>query len=214
MSEMKYPRNAGTKCYAMIVDINGFAKMVKKDEFGGVADYTRDVLDGVIQRVERNHGEVVAFMGDALLSLFGVADDVFFACHDIARNIDDQCEYISGEQQGHPELWPFARGGPSIKILIEFGHVDVTVIESDFLGKQALLIGECINYASRIGAAGVGNRCLLGPAAAEQLAGYTIEGPWDVPGKGKEGKYKYYELPLGDEWREGDPDEMEETYWG
>lgn len=213
---MRVPKHAGTECFAMIVDINGFVQMVKRDDMGGAAAYTHDVLIGAVAKVEKNGGEVVAFMGDAFLSLLGSADDVFQACHDIAKDVDAQCEYISEEQQNHPELWPFARGGPSIKILIEFGHISIVNIQSDFLGQQPLLIGKCINYASRLGAAGVGNRCLLGPEAAKLIKaiGFEVEGPWEVIGKDKAEKRQYFKLPLGDVWREGDPDEMKDSYWG
>lgn len=61
------------------------------------------------------------------------------------------------------EDWDYAPGGLSLKISVEFGWMSVTTIYSHQLGSQRLIISPAVNYASRIGQAGVGNRCLLGP---------------------------------------------------
>ena len=39
-------------------------------------------------------------------------------------------------------------------------------------------------------------------------------GPFSVMGKNNEGEYHYWELDLGDVWREGRIDPGDETYWG
>ena len=84
--------------------------------------------------------------------------------------------------------------------------MDVSTITTREIGTQKLLIGPAINYASRIGRAGVGNRCVLGPIAAQMpdLAQYSPRGPYRVSGKSDEEDYTYYELYLGDIWREGE----------
>lgn len=136
----------------------------------------------------------------------------FRVCVGIAKDLDDQCEYISLTQDENPHFYPFAPGGPSLKIGVEFGWLGVSEIWSKHLGTQQLFIGPAVNYASRITQAGVGNRCLLGPDAVKNgLGDYQLDGPFTVAGKPGEPDYVYYELPLGDIWREGD---TEETYWG
>ena len=73
------------------------------------------------------------------------------------------------------------------------------------LGTQVLLVGDPINYASRISAAGAGNRCLCGPRAAGLLRelGYGLAGPFRHPGTKSDGPYVYFDLDLGDIWISG-----------
>lgn len=80
-----------------------------------------------------------------------------------------------------------------------------------------LLIGDCLNYASRIGAAGEGNRCLVGPRAAtmRDLGPFGLSGPYTISGKAHESAYEYWSLDLGEIWREIKGGSTgTETYWG
>ena len=91
----------------------------------------------------------------------------------------------------------------------------VSTISSRFLGEHRLLIGSPINYAARISSAGEGNRCIVGPAAAERaFASYGSEGPFSIKGKASEPDYTYYFLPMGDIWIEGPRVPGKETFWG
>ena len=102
-----------------------------------------------------------------------------------------------------------------MKISIEYGELNVATISSKFMGSQKLLIGSPINFAARIGAAGVGNRCLVGPAAASAgLYEYGLAGPYRIKGKQGEPEYQYYELDLGDIWRGGKLSPSDDTFWG
>lgn len=204
------PQNSSLKVFAMIVDINGYTKMVSNSDANLIAQFTRDVLYGGISAVEKNGGEVVGFMGDAFFAILSDSDQVFNSCITIAKDIDRQCEYISSNS----EAFPFSPKGPSLKIGIEYGFIDVSDISSKYLGKQKLFAGEAINYAARITAADYGNRCLVGPKAFEMgLKSYIRkeDGPFAIEGKEGEPLYKYYKLDLSDIWREGDSDE---SYWG
>ena len=209
---MHIPVGGSLDAFAMIVDINGFAPMVDKSEGNSIAQFVRDVLTGGIEAVERNGGEVVGFMGDAFLAILPSAEEVARSCFGIAKDLDRQCEYISIIQHSSPDSFWFAPGGPSLKIGIEYGFMDVSSIQSNFLGEHKLLIGSAINHASRIMQALDGNRCLVGPNAAKQgLDNYALEGPMFVPGKNEEAPYEAYEFDLGDIWRAG---VSNETYWG
>lgn len=199
--------------FAVIVDVNRYATMVKNADGDMVCQFVRDVLAGAVGAFEQADGKVVAFMGDAFLGVIGTVEEFYLACMHIAKNLDRQCEYISNAQQENPFNWPFAPGGPSLKITAEYGSIEVSQIESRFSGRHWLLAGNPINYAARIAKAGQGNRCLLGPVAARKVdAVYSgVEGPHRIRGKKGEGRFRYYRLDLGDIWREGDSDE---TYWG
>ena len=107
-------------------------------------------------------------MGDAVLGIFIDGDSAVKACFGIAKDLDGQCEYISDAQSGSDHAWAFSPGGPSIKIAVEFGLIDISTIMSRFLGEHRRLIGSPINYAARISAAGDGNRWIIGPVAAKR----------------------------------------------
>ena len=210
------PKLGTVNAFAMIVDINHFTRMVATDKTGLIVDFVRDVLSGPIAAIERYDGEVVSYMGDAILGILPTGDGAALSCFNIAKDLDGQCEYISNRQKNFPQDWAFALGGPSIKIAVEYGELDVTTISSHFLGTNRLLIGDAINYASRITSGGIGNRCHIGPIAAAMtpFTEYTLRGPYSVRGKAREGKYTYYEFDLGDIWIEGRRKKGKETYWG
>jgi hypothetical protein len=155
-------------------------------------------------------------MGDAILGVLPDGDHAAKACFGIAHDLDRQCEYISDHQREFPADWEFAPGGPSIKISIEYGALDVSTIRSRALGEQRLLVGDAINYASRISLAGEGNRCNVGPVAAkmEGMSCYDLAGPFTIGGKHGEGDYQFYDFDLGDIWIAGVRKPGEQTYWG
>lgn len=211
------PKIGHIEGYAIIVDLNQFSGMVSKAEetCDAVAQFTRDALAGAIFEIEAQGGEVVAFMGDAVLAFMPAGEGVALACFGIAKDLDEQCEWVSGAQEGDKYAWPFAPGGPSLKISIEYGMMDVSTIESRLLGEHRLLIGSPINYAARISKAGIGNRCIIGPNAAElAFKQYTLDGPHRIAGKPGELEYEYYLFDLGDIWIDGPREHGKETYWG
>ena len=207
---MEIPKSGWIEGFAMIVDINGYSHIVAHPEANAIAQFTRDILLGSVKAIEKNNGIVVGFMGDALLAFLDDVDSVGQCCYDIAKDLDKQCEYLSNNS----ESFPFAPKGPSLKIGIEYGTIDVSEIWSDFLGNQRIFAGVAINYAQRISNAEIGNRCLVGPKAYEKEMDsftYLHGGPYEIDGKNGEDLYTYYQVNLGDVWREGD---SEESYWG
>lgn len=78
--------------------------MVSASEGLLIAQFTRDVLGGAIRAIEEMDGEVVGFMGDAILGLVRTAESTVFACCGIAKNLNKQCEYISSQQNESSEL--------------------------------------------------------------------------------------------------------------
>ena len=214
---MILPKNGSIEAFAMIVDINGFTPMVSgSTKSDGVAQFVRDVLSGGICIVQKHGGSITGFMGDAFLGILDNPDSVFMSCAGIAKDLDRQCEYISNKQKNYPDDWHYAKGGAGLKIAIEYGWIDISTIYSDLLGEQRLLIGPPINYANRILSGGVGNRCLVGPEALNNhgMNQWNNNGPYSVNVKSGKGKYIYWELDLGDIWKDDKIEPGEETYWG
>ena len=197
------PSSGYLEAFAIIVDINGFTNMVAQSDGAPIADFVRDVLVGAISEIEQAGGEVAGLMGDAVLGVLPDVKSAARACCGIARDLNDQCEYISNAQNDVPDCWSFAPGGISLKVGIEHGLLHVSEISSRTLGKHRLIIGNAINHAARILNAGDGNRCLIGPMAAQKgLDAYALSGPHWVQGKSGEAGYEYFQLDLSDIWIE------------
>lgn len=202
------PSNGLIDAFAIIFDINGFTGMVAAGDRSLIADFVRDVLAGSIYAIEEAGGEVVGFMGDAVLGVLPDAESAAQACFVIAKDLDNQCAYISSAQKKNPGNWCFAPGGPSLKIGIEHGVISVTEIKSRALGAHRLIIGSAINHASRILAAGKGNRCLIGPSAVEHgFSNYALAGPYSIAGKDGEPDYEYFQHDLSSIWIEGESED-------
>lgn len=213
---MKLPEIGTIQVFALVLDINGFTPMVSKTAPSDcIAQFVRDVLSGGVEIVERQGGSILSFMGDAFLALLENAESAYKAAVGIAKDLDRQCEYISDHQRDHPHDWHFVRGGPSLKIGIEFGWVDISTIHSALLGTQRLVIGPAINYACRITTVGQGNRCHVGTEAMRRgFDQWRNSGPFSAKGKPGESEYPYWQMVLGDIWREGKIDTGEDTYLG
>lgn len=210
------PEFGHIEAYAVIVDLNQFTGMVRRaEEVGdGAAQFTRDALTLPIEEIEEEGGEVVAYMGDAFLAVIPEGEGVVRACFGIAKAVDRQCEYINDAQFRCEHLWSFAPGGPSVKIAIEYGRLDISTISSRFLGSHRLLIGTPINYAARIGSAGRGNRCVVGPQAAKRaFRSFTLDGPHEIKGKRGEPPYEHHFFSMGDIWIEGPRKKGKRTSW-
>ncbi|MGJ8643696.1 MAG: hypothetical protein ACSHX9_09835 [Luteolibacter sp.] len=213
---IEIPEGGSFEAFAIIVDINGFTRMVSKgDDTGLMAQFIRDVLAGAVEEIENNEGAIVAYMGDAILGIIPPGENVASACYGIAKDLDGQCGYISKLQRESPDNWPYAPGGPSLKISVEYGELNVSSLTSTFLGTQSLIIGNPINYAARISTGGTGNRCNVGPIAASMapFTKYDLKGPNVVDGKNLEGQYEYYQFPMDEVWIEGPIEEGGDTYW-
>lgn len=216
---MPIPEMGELNAFAMIVDMNGFTSMVNKaQKQDSIAQFVRDCLGNVIECVEEEAGEVVAFMGDAFLGVLPDADSTILACFAIAHALDQRCEFISNIQEEHRDSWSCASGGPSLKIAVECGRVDVSTISSRLLGTHRLLIGNAVNYAARIcKAPEKGNRCLIGPNAAKTaFADYSLSGPHEISGPRKPGEpiYEYFVFSMSDVWIEGEREPEDSSYWG
>ncbi len=216
---MPIPLLGEIDAFAMIVDMNGFTAMVREARRqDSIAQFVRDCLSLAIGFVEEEGGEVVSFMGDAFLGVLPDAKSAILASFAIAHGLDEQCEWITNIQQESQDAWACAPGGPSIKIAIEFGRLDVSTIYSRLLGEQRLLIGDAINYAARISKAPLqGNRCLVGPNAAKtEFSEYGLTGPHRLSADSKPGEpnYEYYIFKMSDVWIEGARKAGDTTYWG
>jgi len=135
---MKLPKDGHIDAFVMIVDINSFVGMVQlaTTASDSIAQFTRDVLAGAIHSIEATGGEATGFMGDAILGIIPDGKAAISACYLIAKDVDELCEYISGIQKESPGSWAYAMGGPSVKIAVEYGRLDISTISSRLLGEH------------------------------------------------------------------------------
>ena len=192
----------GIDAIAMIVDINEYELLVERGTEDDLSQFTRDVLVGGVAAVEKNGGEVVAFMGDAFLAVLPTPKSCGLACFAIAKDLKEQCDYFADVRHGHPEIMPFLSDGVGIKIAIESGKMDVSAIGTRFMGQQRLLAGSCINYAARIAEAGTGNRCHLGPRVAAEWPYGPISERHEMTAKHAGKTYYYHVFDLSDIWED------------
>ncbi len=196
-----FPRHGSIQAFAMLVDINGFTTLVDRSLGENIAKRIADVLKEGVDAVESHNGHIIGFMGDAFIAVLENRADVLKSCAQIATAVTKQCSILSDPESEFK--WPFPEG-PSLKIALEYGWMDIAQVSSKAIGEQILLIGPPINYAHRISNSGSGNRCHIGPNAA-QLIGVDCDeltGPYRVEGKKGEGIYTYYRLPMSSHWTE------------
>ena len=201
---MDIPKSGYFDAFSVIVDINGFTRLVADHTDVHIATFVRDVLYGAIGAIEDAGGSVVGVMGDAVFGILPTAQAVWDACFDIAKDLDSQCSYLAqnGFQEAIPEL-------PSLKIGVEFGALAVSTIQTTALGQLPFYIGPATNYAARILGAGSGNRCHIGPrAVAAGMDEYVDQDAFDeVAGKKGEPTYRFWCLDLSDVWVAGEPED-------
>jgi len=199
---MHLPESGGLHGIAMIVDINEYELLVERGSSDDISQFARDVLIGGVAAVEKNDGEVVAFMGDAFLAVMPTPSSCGLACFQIAKDLKSQCEYFAEVRRGSSEIMPFLTDGIGMKIAVESGDIDVSTIRSRFMGEQRLLAGNCINYASRISQAGSGNRCHLGPRVAPEWPYGPISERHQMTAKHAGKTYSYYVFDLSEIWED------------
>ncbi len=202
-NKMEIPKYGHVDAFSIIVDINGFTSMVARSDGNLIADFVRDTLAGAISAIEKCDGNVVGIMGDAVFGVLPDVDHAAGACFLIAKDVNDVCEYLA-----RAPGWEYASPGPTIKIGIELGWLNVSEISTSAMGNMPFLIGPATNYAARILEVGEGNRCHVGPAAAAAGFDKYQLGPLQyAPGKKGEAPYQYRQLDLSDIWIEGTPED-------
>jgi class 3 adenylate cyclase len=198
---MLIPKSGHIHAFSMIIDINGFAKLVDSCDGNLIGDFVRDTLIGSVTVIEKAGGDVVGVMGDAIFGVLPNSDSAAEACFMVAKDVNALCEYLAGSEG-------FPTSSPTLKIGVEFGWLDVSSITTNALGSIPLLIGPATNHAARIIQVGEGNRCHIGPRAVQ--AGFEQYGLGPVesaPGKKGEAPYTFQRLEMGDIWVEGVPED-------
>ena len=211
--------NCVLRGFAIFVDINDFVKTVTQAVEGkthgeNIAQFARDILAPAVRAIETNEGEIVGVMGDAVLGVLPEGAAICEVCEEIATAVNREAREISKHQCAHPQDWAYSPGGPSLKICIEFGTMRVATIRTRQLGAYQMLVGPAVNHASRIGRAGTGNRCLVGPVAAgrPEFSTKSLRGPLRPEEKGGGLGYIFYELDLANFWLEGKRNEDRVSY--
>ena len=146
---MQLPKHGYVEAVAMIVDINRFESMVSKGWDDNVGLFVRDVLIGGVTIVEKNLGEVVAFMGDAFLAVLPDPSRAGNACLQIAKDLGKINEYVSLAQEESANAWSFATGGCGLKLALEIGIIEVNTITSRFPVSYTHLYSFCMRCTSR-----------------------------------------------------------------
>ncbi len=184
----------------LIVDINSSEKLIECDPNRITAQFFRDLLGGGIKAVEEARGSVINITGDGFTAVLPTETDAAHASWAIARDLRKLREYLSDRHDDGSNVWPQMDVGVGLKIAIERGELEVSSISSSFLGQQPYLVGAAAVYAARIMAFGEGDRCLVGPRAAENWPYAGLSGPYEGKGKHEGFTYQYYFYDLDELW--------------
>ncbi len=183
------------ECLVLVVDINASEKLLTVDEWGGTAQFFRDLLYGSIRAVEEAHGSVINFIGDGLTAVLPTEEDAGMACMAIAHDLRKTRDYlVSNGREAFPQL----RVGVGLKMGVERGWMQVSSISSEFVGDVPYFFGEPAVYATRISRFGRGDRCLIGPKAAAMWPYGPLDGPFSR--RRRTFTYEYYSFDLGEFW--------------
>lgn len=185
----------GFECVVMVVDINASERLLAVDDWGGTAQFFRDLLCGSIRAVEDSHGSVINFIGDGLIAVLPSEEKAGSACMAIAHDLRRTRDYLKANG---PEAFPQLKVGVGLKIGVERGWMQVSSISSEFTGDLPYLFGEPAVYATRISRFGRGDRCLVGPRAAAKWPYGWLDGPFIR--KRRTFTYEYHSFDLGDLW--------------
>ncbi len=185
------------ECVALVVDINGSEKIIFDEKEQLMAQFFRDLLEGSIRAVEGAGGSVISFTGDGFISVLPSEEAAGMACFGIAKDLRHTREYLAS---GGPEVWPALEHGIGLKIGIERGHLSISSISCAFLSKQPYLVGPPTVYASRIMGFGEGDRCTIGPKAADRWPYSGLSEPFNGRVKHEDISYTYYFFDLEDFW--------------
>src|ERR1039458_9804836 len=119
------------ECLVLVVDINASERLLAADDWGGTAQFFRDLLYGSIRAVEDANGSVINFIGDGLTAVLPSEKDAGLACMAIAHDLRKTRDYLVSSG---PEAFPQLKVGVGLKMGVERGRMQVSSIESRFVG--------------------------------------------------------------------------------
>ena len=144
------------------------------------------------QVIEDNHGQVYNYMGDGLLALFGVEESGSAPENAVRCGL----QMLEVMQQMQPYLENTYQQGLDIGIGIHCGDVVIGTID-DSMGDRKMVIGDAVNFASRVESANKtsGTDLLISRSVFEEIGdSLEIGKTCSVEIKGKSGEHSIYEV--------------------
>ena len=154
------PRRGARKVVTVVVcDVSGSTALGERLDPESLGRVMARFFDRTRAVLERHHGLVQKFIGDAVVATFGVPvvreDDALRAVRAAAAMQDAVAELSDRGAEHEPPGPPDAGGAPAIEVRIGVATGEVMVEEA---GGDPLVIGDAINLATRLqGAAGPGD---------------------------------------------------------
>jgi class 3 adenylate cyclase/tetratricopeptide (TPR) repeat protein len=157
------PRRGARKVVTVVVcDVSGSTALGERLDPESLGRVMARYFERTRAVLERHHGLVQKFIGDAVVAIFGVPvvreDDALRAVR-AAAAMQDAVAEMSNRGAGHePPGPPDHQGGPAIEVRIGVATGEVMVEEA---GGDPLVIGEAVNLATRLQAAAGPGEVLL-----------------------------------------------------
>lgn len=188
------PTSAGEekRLAVLFSDIRGFTPFAEAlppfDVVHVLNRYFNDM--GIV--INRNDGQIDNYMGDGLMALFGLKNEIGAALQAVKAGL----EMLTATQQLTPYLESIYGRSFQIGVGIHYGDAVVGAIGAQTL-KRVTAIGDAVNLASRIEAANkhAGTSLLISKDTYDQVLDYVEVGKTiNATLPGKKGEYSLYEV--------------------
>lgn len=179
--------------FILFADIRGFTEFSESFMPYDVVYVLNYYFYEMGQVIKKNGGIIDNYMGDAFLALFEAEDPVEGAYRAIRAGLE---MLYSVHHVIQPNLKSFLRSDFRIGIGLHYGLVVAGTI-GDYKSKRFTVIGDAVNFASRIESANkqTGTEFLVSEDAFSLIANKANVGRvFEIPVKGKSGKHKLYEI--------------------
>jgi adenylate cyclase len=134
------------RAVVLVSDLRGFTALSDRLDPRGVVELLDDYFEAAARPIEDRKGEILKFIGDGLLAIFGVGDDATVACAkalEAARAVMTNLDEVNRHRgaQGRPEI----RCGIGLHVGdVQYGNIGARD-RLDFA-----VIGRAVNEASRV----------------------------------------------------------------
>ena len=168
-------------------DLEGFTALTETLGAGGIVELLNEYFEVMVEILERHHGVVTQFQGDAILATFNVpVPDPDHAANALRAALEMQSAVRRREFAGH-------RVGS--RIGINTGRLVAGAVGAK--GRLSYTVhGDAVNLAARLEALNkeLGTRILVSGATAARVEGFDLESKGEVDVRGQSGRVAVYGL--------------------
>lgn len=191
-TKMHSPIGEEKEIAILFSDIRGFTTFSEKMVAYDVIHILNRYFYKMEQIISEHSGYINNYMGDGLLALFGVKDPIDATLNAVSTGL----KMLEGVEELNNYIEPLYNWRMNIGIGIHYGTVVIGTIGNNS-GKREMVIGDSVNFASRIEGSNkaLGTNLLISESAYNQVKDkVSLKKEYTVPIRGKTGEYMLYEV--------------------